>query len=142
VTLAFEWTARGEPDMALGDWYPSLPGLGTVILVLDVPAEEVVTASGVALCGDPGWTTARRPPGRPVILDRDYLGAAKGLLEHLGLRDACDPPNPPPGRKVLVWYADRIPLMGLAMSPRLQYEEGDIFNHPVRVFYGPGEERT
>ena len=142
VSLELDWTTHGRADLALADWYPRIPELGTVVLVLDVPAEEVVTASGVVLCGDPGWASARRPPGRQVVLDRDYLGSAADHLERLGLTGSCDTARLPPGRKVLVWYGDRIPVMGLAMSPRLQYEEGDIFNHPVRVFYWPGEERT
>ena len=147
LRLALQWSAHPEysgapvgDDLAFTNWFPRFPGVGTVILRLDVPSSEIVAATGAPLCGEPGWSAARRPPGRAVRLDRDRFGDPETLLERAGLAGACD--SGVAGRKVLVWYAERVPGFGLALGTMLRYEEGDIYGQPVRVFYRSGEERT
>src|SRR5262249_46820237 len=42
---------------------------------LDVPADQVVGATGVPVCGDPGWERANQVPEHPVEYQRDYYGS-------------------------------------------------------------------
>jgi len=48
---------------------------GRFTVDLDVPEDQVVGATGVPVCGDPGWERANRTPDQPVEYQRDYYGA-------------------------------------------------------------------
>jgi hypothetical protein len=119
---------------------PRHPVVGTILLTLDVPADQVVAATGVPLCGDPGWGAARRPPGRPVTLQRDAYAAARDAEARPLPPDACRPASA--GRKTIVWYSEDVADAALRMDPAFRYEEGDLLGRPVRVLYRAGEERT
>ena len=141
--IALPRNSRGHPRGAvLVDWYPRvldevsgttepLSAIGSVRLDLDVAADQVVAATGVPACGDPGWSGARRTPSTPVTLQRSWYGSA----------DSAAGCAAPPGRKRIVWRAEAVTELAVAMSPGFVYEEGDFLEKPVRALYESGEER-
>lgn len=128
-----------QPLLPQGEFYGEF---GTFLVQLDVPADQVVGATGVPVCGDPGWESARRPSGLAVTYDRDWYVDPRDPVAALVLADsaACAPLAP--GRKTIVWYAEDVHHFALSLSPTYRYEEGDIFDRRVRVLYRPGDERT
>lgn len=134
--------------LELIDWYPRVidvasgttvpdPAFGTVLLRLDVAEDQVVAGTGVPLCGDPGWHGAAAFPATRVTLQRDWY------------RDPRDPQarhpvcaEAPANRKQVMWYAEDVMEMALAMSPSFKYEEGDFLERPVHTLYEQGEERV
>lgn len=82
-----------HPLYPAGEFYGEF---GRFTVDLDVPADQVVGATGVPVCGDPGWERANRMPGHPVEYQRDYYGASTPS------GDACE--GAAPGRKRIRWY--------------------------------------
>jgi hypothetical protein len=99
---------------------------------LDVPEDQVVGATGVPVCGDPGWERANRNPSRPVEYQRDYYGSRTPSP------NACD--RPAAGRKKLRWYAEDVHHFALSLNPAYRYEGGRYGDVAVRVLYQPGDE--
>jgi hypothetical protein len=131
------WSVRPllPPGRTAGDF-------GTFLVELDVPDDQVLAATGVPLCGDPGWTDARRNPSTSVTHATDAYPAPRDP-KAARLRtwsDGCA--GPAPGRKTVIWYAEDVTHFGLLMDPRYRYEEGDIFELPVRALYMPEDDRT
>jgi len=119
-------------------WPHAAPG--TFLVTLDLPDDQVVGATGMPLCGDPGWAAARRPPGRPIMRPRGAHFAPPAGGVGMLASDACLPRER--GRKRIVWYANDVRDVALTMDPDFRYEEGDLLERPVRVLYLPGDERT
>jgi peptidase M1-like protein len=101
---------------------------------LDVPEDQVVGATGVPVCGDPGWERANRNRSRPVEYQRDYYGSRTPSPS------ACD--RPAAGRKKLRWYAEDVHHFALSLNPEYRYEGGRFGDVAVRVLYQPGDEGT
>ncbi len=101
---------------------------------LDLPEDQIMGATGVPVCGDPGWERANRAPGRPVDYQRDYYGAATPAS------DACAGADP--GRKRLRWYAERVHHFAMSLNPSYRYEGGRFGNVAIHVLYQPGDETT
>jgi hypothetical protein len=170
LTLALAWEARlprRSPAAAwsgrhfdLVHWYPEVAvydhrgwhqhtvsatgerygEFGTALVRFETAKDQVLAFPGVPLCGDPGWEKARRPAGGRVDLQRNwYANPRDSAAVTAGSDGACD--HPEPDRKVVVWYAEDLPHVVLSLDPEFRYEEGDIFDRPVRVFYRPGAER-
>src|SRR6476659_5086692 len=68
---------------------------GRFTVDLDVPEDQVVGATGVPVCGDPGWERANRTPDQPVEYQRDYYGPDPPSA------DGCA--GAEPGRKRIRW---------------------------------------
>jgi hypothetical protein len=101
---------------------------------LDVPEDQVVGATGVPVCGDPGWERANRTPDRPVEYQRDYYGAATPPADVCAAAD--------PGRKRIRWYAEQVHHFAMSLNPAYRYEGGHFGNVAVHVLYQPGDEAT
>jgi len=77
--------------------HPLYPGgefygdFGDFYVALDLPEDQVVGATGVPVCGDPGWERANRNPGRAVEYGREGYGPVR-----------CDG-IAPAGRKRIDW---------------------------------------
>src|SRR5882724_3904519 len=84
-----------HPLYPAGEFYGEF---GSFVVDLDVPKDQVVGATGVPVCGDPGWAGANRNRSEPVEYQRDYYGSTTPPA------DACD--NPAAGRKKIRWYAE------------------------------------
>jgi hypothetical protein len=128
--------------------HPRLPGVersgefASYLVTLDVATDQVMGATGVPLCGDPGWASSRFPAGGPINYQRDWYRSPRdpAALGVAGDSTACAATSP--GRKTVIWYAEDVPDFGLAMSPEFRYEEGDLFQLPVRALYRAGEEAS
>jgi Peptidase family M1 domain len=101
---------------------------------LDVPADQVVGATGVPVCGDPGWERANQARNRPVEYQRDYYGSRTPS------GDGCAGADP--GRKRIRWYAERVHHFAMSLNPAYRYEGGHFGDVAVHVLYQPGDEKT
>ncbi|MDX2057742.1 MAG: M1 family metallopeptidase [Gemmatimonadales bacterium] len=122
-----------HPLYPAGEFYGDF---GDFSVTLDLPEDQVIGATGVPLCGDPGWERASRQPGRPIEYGRDRYPAA---LAALGA-DACAPRGP--GRKTIVWRAEAVHHFAMSLRPDYRYEGGRFGDVAVHVLYQPGDEAT
>lgn len=125
----YGWNER--PLYPAGEFYGEF---GSFVVDLDVPADQVVGATGVPVCGDPGWERANRARARPVEYLRDYYGARTPS------GDACD--GAAAGRKRIRWYAEDVHHFALSLNPEYRYEGGRYDDVAVHVLYQPGDEDT
>jgi hypothetical protein len=136
--------AQWYPKVVVYDRYgweehPLYPGgefygeFGRFTVDLDVPSDQVVGATGVPVCGDPGWEHANQA-SRPVEYQRDYYGASTPSA------DACQ--GAEPGRKRIRWYAEQVHHFAMSLNPAYRYEGGHFGNVAVHVLYQPGDEKT
>ncbi len=123
------WNERAL--MPAGEFYGEF---GSFTVDLDVPADQVVGATGVPVCGDPGWERANRTPSRPVEYLRDVYGASTPAA------DACR--GAAPGRKRIRWYAEQVHHFAMSLSPEYRYEGGRHAGTAVHVLYAPGDEKS
>ncbi len=164
TTVEMEWDARPSTlprrqgrqgrRFDFAQWYPKVvvydrhgwnehplyPGgefygeFGRFTVDLDVPEDQVVGATGVPVCGDPGWERANREPARPVEYRRDFYGASTPS------GDVCG--GAAPGRKRIRWYAERVHHFAMSLSPYYRYEGGSFEGTAVHVLFAPGDEQT
>ncbi len=96
--------------------HPLYPGgefygeFATFLVDLDVAEDQVLGATGVPICGDPGWERANQVPDRPVQYQRDYYPNAPSCA-------SVNATAPAPGRKRVVWYAENVHHFALSMAP-------------------------
>ena len=122
---------RSIPLYPAGEFYGEF---GTFIVDLDVPEDQVIGATGVPVCGDPGWERANRAPDRPVEYQREYYGAATPASDVCAVAD--------PGRKRIRWYAEEVHHFAMSLNPDYRYEGGHFGNVAVHVLYQPGDEES
>lgn len=139
----FGWQAH--PLYPAGEFYGEF---GTFDVTLDLPADQVVGATGVPIEGDPGWQRARAHAGVPVTYQRDWYGArpvashdAPGPAPPPGGR-GCRWVNPGAGRKCVRFYAEDVHHFALSLNPQYVYEEGRYKDVVVRVLYLPEDRDT
>ncbi|HEY8196048.1 MAG TPA: M1 family aminopeptidase, partial [Gemmatimonadales bacterium] len=120
-----------NPLYPAGEFYGEF---GSFLVDLDVAEDQVVGATGVPVCGDPGWERANRGPSRDVDYQRDYYGARTPSGE------ACS--GAAPGRKRIRWYAEDVHHFALSLNPEYRYEGGAFGDVAVHVLYQPGDEST
>ena len=121
-----------HPLYPAGEFYGEF---GSFIVRLDVPEDQVVGATGVPVCGDPGWERANQLKDTPVDYQRDYYGAATRAL-------AGQCAAPADGRKEIIWYADQVHHFAISMAPDYRYEGGRFKDVAVHVLYQPGDEKS
>ena len=133
VVIEVKWSAhaihRQGREFTFAAWQPRVSGFGHVWLILNVPVDQVVSGSGTALCGNPGWSPNRR------FIDRLTWRGAGAPSDNAATRPPCSPGGTDPGRKTIVWQADNVAEIALVLSPDFRYEEGDVLGHPMRAFY-------
>jgi hypothetical protein len=118
----FGW--EENPLVPSGEFYGEF---GSYLVDLDVADDQVIGATGVPVCGDPGWARVNQNPERPVNYQRDYYGARTPTGEACG--------GAAPGRKRLRWYAEDVHHFALSLNPAYLYEEGRFGDAVVRVLY-------
>ena len=134
----FGW--EEHPLYPAGEFYGDF---GSFTVTLDVPEDQVVGATGVPVCGDPGWAKANRDPDRPVEYQRDFYGfRPQPIARRIGCGAGGAGPPAAPGRKRIVWFADDVHHFAMSMSPDYRYEGGRIGGVAVHVLYQPGDERS
>jgi peptidase M1-like protein len=120
-----------HPLYPAGEFYGEF---ASFLVDLDVPQDQVVGATGVPVCGDPGWARANRNPARPVEYDRDYYGPRTPSTS------ACD--SAAAGRKRIRWYAEDVHHFALSLNPEYRYEGGRFGDVAIHVLYQPGDEES
>lgn len=137
----FGW--EEQPLYPGGEFYGEF---GTYLVDLDVPEDEVMGATGVPLCGDPGWERANQVPDRPVQYKRDYYPNAPKYTV-LGNECVADGGKAAErqggslaaGRKRLVWYAENVHHFAMSLNPQYRYEGSAWGKVAIHVLYQPGD---
>ena len=128
--------------------HPRLPGaersgeFASYLVTIDLAADQVMGATGVPLCGDPGWESARFRAVDTVNYQRDWYRSYRDPAAARIAADSSACAAAMPGRKTIIWYAEDVPDFALAMSPEFRYEVGDLFQRPVRALYRAGNETS
>ncbi len=108
---------------------------GTYDVVLDLPADQVVGATGVPVSGDPGWADAAvEGSDPPRYLRRFYRTAAP---RHLGLLEA----EPALGRKRVRWHAEQVHNFAWSASPDYRYLGGQWEGRAIHLLWEPSSRR-
>ncbi|MFI5210157.1 MAG: M1 family metallopeptidase, partial [Gemmatimonadales bacterium] len=128
----FGW--EEHPLYPAGEFYGEF---GTFLVDLDLPADQVMGATGVPVCGDPGWERANAVPGRPIDYQRDWYGNAATPAMQARCAAAVAA-----GRKRVIWYAGDVHHFAMSLNPDYRYEEGRQGTAVVRVLYQPGDEKS
>lgn len=105
----------------------------TFTVDLNVPEDQVLGFTGIAVCGDPGWERANRNPDRPVNYQRDWYGE---------LTPECPDWSTEPGRKKLRLYARDVHHFAISLNPDYRYEGGEWDGTAIHVLYQPGDEES
>jgi hypothetical protein len=165
VVVVLDWTARlaTEPRRQgrLGrhynwaHWYPRIavygrdgweyrphirPGefngeFGTYDVSLELPADQVLGATGVPIAGDPGWAAAAVAASDPPLYLRDHYGAPPA--EPLGL--LADAPSR--GRKQVRWRAENVHNFVWSTSPDYVYRGGRWRGKSIHLLWEPSSPR-
>jgi len=135
------YDGHGWPDHPFDPDAESFGEIATFLVRLDVPADAVIGATGIPLCGSPGWARARRPQGGTVLWQRDWYSHPRDQLAQAIMDGDSACIATAPGRKTVVWYAEDVPDFALTINPGFRYEEGDFLKKPARVLYDSGQER-
>ena len=131
-----------NPLRPAGEFYGEF---ATYRVTLDVAEDQVVGATGIPLCGDPGWARANRMRGRSIDYRRDWYGDRAPVFRTIGGRCTFEgaPERPrEDGRKTLLWYAEDVHHFALSLNPDYRYEGGRYDDVAVHVLYQPGDEAT
>jgi hypothetical protein len=161
VTVKLDWTARlaSEPRRQgregrhynWAHWYPRVavygrdgweyrthirPGefngeFGAYDVTLDLPADQVMGATGVPVSGDPGWAAAAVAASDPPVYLRDRYGSREA--QRLGLLDR----GPAPGRKHVRWRAEDVHHFAWSTSPHYVYRGGRWRDTPIHLLWEP-----
>ncbi len=133
------YSRHGWPEHPFDPDADSFGEFATYRVRLDLPVDQVVGATGLPVCGDPGWVASRRPAGAPIrwwsFSPGDTLSRAR-----MDADTACT--GAAAGRTIVVWQAERVPDFAMSFDPAYRYEEGDFREKPVRVLYRAGQERV
>jgi len=120
-----------HPLRPAGEFYGEF---GSFRVDLDLAEDQVIGATGVPVCGDPGWERANRNPSRPVDYQRDYYGLSTPSAEFCA--------GAAPGRKHMRWYAEKVHHFAFSLNPEYRYEGGRFKDVAIHVLYQPGDEAT
>src|SRR2546422_10865224 len=101
-------------------------------VTLDLPADQVIGATGVPVEGDPGWERAKADPALRIDYQREWYGPR---TSGPGCREAA-------GRKCVRFHAEDVPHFAFSLNPQYIYEEGRYGAVVVRVLYQPQDRQT
>jgi hypothetical protein len=135
-----------NPLVPAGEFYGEW---GSFLVMLDLPEDEVMGATGVPICGDPGWERANRGNAAAIDYQRDYYPNAPAVravgrtcvLQQPGM-EIYHPPEAREGRKTVVWYAEQVHHFAMSLNPEYRYEGGKWGNTQIHVLYQPGDEKS
>ncbi len=135
-----------HPLVAAGEFYGEF---GTFRVQVDVPADQVLAATGVPVCGDPGWAGANQDRARAVEYGVEAYPAVAEQVRGPGAGQNGDctftdfpAATLPSGYKRVLWYAEQVHHFALSMSPEYLYEGGRFQQTLVHVLYRPGDEKS
>jgi hypothetical protein len=122
----YGWEAH--PLYPAGEFYGEF---ATYDVTLDLAQDQVIGATGVPVCGDPGWEKARAGPDVRVDYQRDFYGPVPVL---------CPPASA--GRKTVRFRAEQVHHFAFSLNPEYVYEQGHYKDVAVHVLYQPGDRAT
>ena len=128
VTVYDQYGWEDHPLYPPGEFYGEF---GTFDVTLDLPEDQVIGATGVPVCGDPGWEKARANPGEAVNYQRDWYPDAPH-----------DCPAAAAGRKTVRFFAKDVHHFAFTLNPRYVYEQGRYGDVAVHVLYQPQDRTT
>ena len=128
VAVYDEYGWEDHPLYPPGEFYGEF---GTFDVSLDLPQDQVVGATGVPVCGDPGWEHARANLREAVDYQRDY---------YPGAPHDCAPAAA--GRKTVRFVARDVHHFAFTLNPRYVYEQGKYGDVVVHVLYQPQDRAT
>lgn len=117
-----------HPLYPAGEFYGEF---ATFDVTLDLPADQVIGATGVAVEGDAGWEHARADSSRPIDYQRDYYAPAPA--------PTCPALALGPGRKCVHFHAENVHHFAFSLNPQYLYEQGHYRDAVVRVLYLPDD---
>lgn len=160
VVVYDQYGLEEHPLYPAGEFYGEF---GDFFVKLDVPSDQVIAATGVAECGDPGWAAANRGSSPVITGARDsgmgFTGTGEvsartdpdTMLSTKVTSNACYDREAPrlvarqnagSDRKELLWVARDVHNFALTMSPDYRYEGGEWNGIQVHVLYQPGDEKS
>jgi hypothetical protein len=116
-----------HPLYPAGEFYGEF---ATFDVTLDLAADQVIGATGIAVEGDPGWERARAGGSEPVDYQRDFYQPRPPAT--------CAAP-PESGRKCVHFHAEQVHHFAFSLNPAYVYEQGHYGRTVVRVLYLPGD---
>ncbi|MBK7351005.1 MAG: M1 family metallopeptidase [Gemmatimonadetes bacterium] len=130
-----------QPLYPGGEFYGEF---ATYLVELDLARDQVIGATGVPICGDPGWESANQVPDRPIQYQRDHYPNAPRYTA-VGTECVRAVDGPPRdvalvmGRKRVVWYAEDVHHWAASLNPAYKYEGAAFGPVAVHVLYQPGD---
>ncbi len=124
----YGWEAH--PLYPAGEFYGEF---ATYMVTLDLAADQVIGATGVPLCGDPGWRLERANVLTWVTYQRDFYNPGAVL---------SDCPAAAAGRKTVRFRAENVHHFAFSLNPEYVYEEGRYGGVVVHVLYLPEDRAT
>ena len=122
---------------------------GDFFVKLDVPNDQVVGATGVPVCGDPGGLAANHQAESIVVgtssaASRTCRLTPLATRRHAALmaRRCASRSTRLTGRKQILWVARDVHNFAMTMSPDYRYEGGEWNGILIHVLYQPGDEKT
>ena len=119
-----------HPLYPAGEFYGEF---ATYDVALDLPADQVIAATGVPLEGDPGWEKAKADPSLQIDYQRDWYHALRS-------NHTCGEVSV--GRKCVRFYAEQVHHFAFSLNPAYVYEEARHGDAVVRVLYLPQDRGT
>jgi len=104
-------------------------------VTIELPADQVMGATGVPASGDPGWEKAMVDGSEPPMYRRDYYGGHPA--DTLGLLS----PSPSPLRKQVRWRAEDVHNFAWSTAPDYRYLGGRWNGRPIHVLWQRSSER-
>src|SRR2546426_298145 len=137
--------AQWYPKVVVYDRYgwedhPLYPGgefygeFATYDVLLELPQDQVIGATGVPVEGDPGWEKAKADPGQQIDYQRDYYAPRP--------TPTCPAMPLSPGRKCVHFHAEQVHHFAFSLNPRYVYEQGRYGGAVVHVLYLPEDRAT
>ncbi len=138
--------AQWYPKVVVYDRYgwedhPLYPGgefygeFATYDVLLDLPQDQVIGATGVPVEGDPGWEKAKADPALQIDYQRQWYRSPLPAPGCAGMHVAS-------GRKCVRVHAEDIHHFAFSLNPDYLYEQGRYGDAVVRVLYQPGDRAT
>lgn len=118
-----------QPLLPQGEFYGEFASYD---VTLDLPAGQVIGATGVPVEGNPGWAEVAAPGTDSVVYARDAYPAR--APEPLGLLRAESA-----GRRRVRWRAEQVHHFAWSSSRTYRYEQGSWRGVPIHVLYNPAQ---
>ena len=126
----YGWEAH--PLYPAGEFYGEFASYD---VMLDLPDDQVIGATGVPVEGNPGWEHAKADAQLRIDYQRDWYRSPVPAPRCADLKVGS-------GRKCVRFRAEQVHHFAFSLNPRYMYEEGRYGGAVVRVLYLPEDRAT